>query len=293
MTTNMGFWDRTWSLVGMTFDVIKKDREMLLFPILAGIFSVIYSVAMLFPTVISHFLEAAGTSSFVWGPAQWASTFATYFGLAFITTFFNVCVVYTTKVRLSGGDATFGDSISFALSRFSRIFIWALVSASVGMLFRAIENTAQNVKGIGGILLSMVRSIFSAAWTVLTLFVVPAMVYHDLGPIGALKSSAETLRQTWGESLVRHYGMGFASFLFIALGVLGGVGVGFGMSAGLPSTIGLVLLGLIGVYILGVVLVFNVANSVFNTALYHYASTRQVPQGFTADTMQGAFTANV
>ena len=41
--------------------------------------------------------------------------------------------------------------------------------------------------------------------------------------------------------------------------------------------------------ILGVVLVFNVANSVFNTALYHYAASRQVPQGFSPEVLQGAF----
>ena len=32
---------------------------------------------------------------------------AAYWGLAFIATFFNVCVVYTRKTRFEGGDATF------------------------------------------------------------------------------------------------------------------------------------------------------------------------------------------
>jgi hypothetical protein len=289
----MGIWDRTWSVVGMTFDVIKKDREMLLFPLLAGIFSAIFSFAMLFPTIFTHLMETVGAPEFVWGPAQWAASFATYFGLAFITTFFNVCVVYTTKVRLSGGDATFGDSISFALSRIGRIFVWALISATVGMLLRALENSAKNIKGIGGFLLGIIRSMLSAAWTVLTLFVIPAMVYNDMGPFDAIKSSAETLKKTWGESLARHFGMGLASFLFIFLGLMAAIGVFFGLSAGLSGTVAMVLFALIGLYILGVVLVFNVANAVFNTALYHYATTRQVPQGFTSDVVQGAFTANV
>lgn len=285
----MNFWDRTWALTRMTFDVIKKDNEMLLFPLLAAISSVLFSLAMLFPTVITHLLNS-GEGSLVWGPLQYAATFATYFGLSFIATFFNTCVVYTTRVRLSGGDATFGQSLSFAFSRIGRIAAWSLVAASVGLLLSMLENAARNAKGVGGILISILRSILATAWNIVTLFVVPAMVYQDLGPIDAIKSSMETLKNTWGESLARHYGMGLASFLFTLPGIIGAFLVIFGMSAGLPVGLGIGLLALIGVYILGVALVFNVANAVFNTALYHYATSRQVPVGFSPEVLQGAFT---
>lgn len=284
----MNFWDRTWALTRMTFDVIKKDNEMLLFPLLAAVCSVLFSVAMLFPTVITHLLNDGG--SFVWGPLQLAATFATYFGLAFITTFFNTCVVYTTRVRLSGGDATFGESVSFAFSRIGRIISWSLLAASVGLLLSMLENAARNAKGVGSILLSILRGLLATAWNVVTLFVVPAMVYQDLGPIDAIKSSMDTLRNTWGESLARHYGMGLASFLFTLPGILGAVLVVVAMGGGLPAGAGIALLAVLGLYILGVALVFNVANAVFNTALYHYATSRQVPAGFSPEVLQGAFT---
>jgi hypothetical protein len=272
----------------MTFDVIKKDNEMLLFPLLAAICSVLFSVAMLFPTVITHLLNDGG--SFVWGPLQLAATFATYFGLAFITTFFNTCVVYTTRVRLSGGDATFGQSVSFAFSRIGRIISWSALAASVGLLLSMLENAARNAKGVGSILLSILRGLLATAWNVVTLFVVPAMVYQDLGPIDAIKSSMDTLRNTWGESLARHYGMGLASFLFTLPGILGGVLFVVAMGSGLPVGVGVAMLAAVGLYILGVALVFNVANAVFNTALYHYATSRQVPAGFSPEVLQGAFT---
>jgi hypothetical protein len=284
----MNFWDRTWALTRMTFDVIKKDNEMLLFPLLAAICSVLFSVAMLFPTVITHLLNDGG--SFVWGPLQLAATFATYFGLAFITTFFNTCVVYTTRVRLSGGDATFGQSVSFAFSRIGRIISWSALAASVGLLLSMLENAARNAKGVGSILLSILRGLLATAWNVVTLFVVPAMVYQDLGPIDAIKSSMDTLRNTWGESLARHYGMGLASFLFTLPGILGGVLIVVAMGSGLPVGVGVAMLAAVGLYILGVALVFNVANAVFNTALYHYATSRQVPAGFSPEVLQGAFT---
>lgn len=283
----MDFWERTWALTRMTFDVIKKDQEMLLFPLLAAISSIVFSVAMLFPTVIVHLLNDG--DSLVFGPLQAAATFATYFGLAFITTFFNTCVVYTTRVRLSGGDATFGQSLSFAFSRLGNIAAWSLLSASVGLLLSMLENAARNAKGFGSILLSILRGLLATAWNVVTLFVVPAMVYQDLGPIDAIKASMNTLQSTWGESLARHYGMGLAQFLFVLPGVVGIFITVLLLSSGVPPALGVLLFALIGLYILGVVLVFNVANSVFNTALYHYAASRQVPQGFSPEVLQGAF----
>jgi len=73
-----------------------------------------------------------------------------YLGLSFIATFFNVCVVYTTKTRFEGGDATFFDSIKFALSKLHLIFAWSLVSATVGLLLHALDQVAQRAGLVGG-----------------------------------------------------------------------------------------------------------------------------------------------
>ena len=70
--------------------------------------------------------------------------FLTYLGLAFIATFFNVCVVYTTKKRFEGGNATFGESVEFAFSKIHLIFAWSLVAATVGLLLRILDNIADN-----------------------------------------------------------------------------------------------------------------------------------------------------
>ena len=43
------------------------------------------------------------------------------------------------------------------------------------------------------------------------------------------------------------------------------------------------------VYMMAVILVFNVANTVFNTALYVYADKGRAPTGFSPEVMRGAF----
>jgi hypothetical protein len=144
--------------------------------------------------------------------------------------------------------------------------------------------------GVGEMVVNMIRSMLGMVWSIVTLFVVPAMVYHDLGPVDAIKKSTETIRATWGESLIRHYGMGLiqALFFFLGLGLTAGLLV---VLAGLLDTTGTIIAVAFGaVYFLGLVLVFNCANTVFNTALYAFAQDGKAPQGFDTELLQGTFT---
>ncbi len=282
----MNMFERSWSTAKTSFGVIWQDKELLLFPVIAAILSTLFSLAMLFPTFISQMLE--GVAGVEFGPLQFAALFVTYLGLGFITTFSNVCVVHTTRVRLSGGNATFFQSIGFALSKSHRILAWSVLVATVGLLLRAITNAAENSGAVGKFLLSLLETILSAAWTVVTIFVVPAMVFHDLGPIDAIKKSADTLKRTWGESIVGNWGLGFVSFLMVLPGIVGITG-GFAIVASDAPKVGLALIAGSSVWLVLAWLVIGVAKMVYSTALFMYAESGAAPQGFSGDALGNAF----
>src|SRR6187399_2242693 len=120
----MNAFSRSWMITKLTFGVINKDRELLGFAFLSFFFSTVFSIAMIFPSVLPALMEN-GFEKESLEVYQYIILFLTYFGLAFIATFFNVCVVYTTKTRFEGGNATFGESFSFAMSRIPVIFKWS------------------------------------------------------------------------------------------------------------------------------------------------------------------------
>jgi membrane-anchored glycerophosphoryl diester phosphodiesterase (GDPDase) len=285
----MGSWDRSWSITRTSFSIIRKDSEMLWFPILAGLFSLLFSAALIVPTFVLDLAQQAGGERMVVGPLQYVVLFVTYFGLSFIATFFNVCVVFTTRVRLSGGDATFMDSVKFAFSRIHLIAGWSLVSASVGVLLRALDSVAQRSGLAGKILLMILRAILATAWSIMTVFVIPAMVYRDLGPFDAIKDSAETLKRTWGEALTTYWGVGLASFV-CALPCIGLIVGGVALVSQVPAA-GVALIGVGILALLAVSLVFGVAGTVWRTVLYHFATSGTVPEGYDASTLQSAFVA--
>ena len=284
----MGRFARSWQITKITFAVIQQDKEMLAFPMLAGVFSLLFTTALLFPTVIVQLLAETGDTSVAFGLVEYICLFVVYLGLAFISTFFNTCVVYTTKVRFSGGDATFMESIRYALSKVGRIFAWSMLAATVGILLRALDQAGRSMGGAGQVVLKIFRSILGMIWSVVVIFVIPVMVYEDVGPFDAVKRSATTLRNTWGESLIRHLGLGFVSGICTFLGIILSIGL-VALLSPLGQTGLVVAIALSVTYFLAMFLVFSCANTVFNTALYVYASESQSPTGFAPDVLEGAF----
>ena len=282
----MNILSRSWNITKPTFSVIWQDKEMLLFPFFATIASMLYVAAILVPSGVLQVLgdsDAAGAS---WGGLEYTILFFAYIGLAFIATFFNVCGVYTTKTRFEGGDATFLDSIRFGMSKIGIIFQWSLLAATIGLALAMLERLAERLGGVGGIIVKIIRSVLGMVWSVVTLFVVPVLVYENASPTQAVRRSKDILKKTWGESLARAFGLGIIQFLCI----LAVIGITLGLLTLAPKGLGTFLVvALGGLSSLCIILVFNVANTVFNTALYVYASTGEEPAAFDAEILVSAF----
>ena len=275
----MNVISRSWEITKLTFSVIGQDKEMLFFPFFASIASVLVVAAIFIPTGVLQVFGEGDVSGGAWGAVEYSILFVVYFGLAFIATFFNVCVVYTTKTRFQGGDATFMESIRYGISKIVIIFQWSLLAATVGLALSILERIAERLGGVGGIVVQIIRSVLGMGWSVVTLFVVPVLVYENVSPTQAVRRSKDILKKTWGESLARTFGLGAIQFLSIltVIGITAGLGT---LAPQGPWT--LLVLALGGLCALSVILVFNVANIVFNTALYVYANTGEEPTAFDA-----------
>ncbi|MCB9359653.1 hypothetical protein H6503_07010 [Candidatus Woesearchaeota archaeon] len=280
-------FERSWEITKLTFGVIKEDKEMILYPILSTFFSLLFIVAMVLPSI--GFQAFAEMTKGIADPIVYSVTFLIYLGLAFIATFFNVCVVYTAKERFKGNNATLASSFKFAVSKAHLILAWSMLSATIGVIFRAIERASQRLGAAGQITVAIANSILGMIWSIVTLFVVPAMVYNDLGPIAAIKKSVSALKKTWGESLVRYYGLGMIQFALLMVGILVGIGAII-ITASIPLLL-LTSVIILVLYIVVLVLVFSIANTVFNTALYEFAETGKIPKGYNKEVMQNSFHA--
>lgn len=184
---------RSWSLVKASASVLNADKELMIFPVLSGIASLITGVIFFLP------LTFVGGQSFE--VVGYIALFLFYFASSFVVVFFNSALVGAALIRLDGGDPTVADGLRIARERLPLILQWSLLAATVGMLMRGLRERS-------GAVGSFVMGLIGVAWNVATFLIVPVLVTRDLGPIDALKESAALLKKTWGEQIAGNVGIG-------------------------------------------------------------------------------------
>ena len=268
----MGRLSNTIALAKASWKVLKADKELLLLPIMSMVSTVIVAASFLVPLFVVGGLgeELAG--------ADYVVLAAMYFTLAFVTIFFTAALVHAADERLRGGDPTLGSALRGARRRIRRILPWAIVSATVSLILRAIEERA-------GFIGRIVAGLAGGAWSVVTFLVIPILVLEDIGVGDAIKRSGSLFKRTWGENIAAQVGFGLLGFLaFLPAVALIVVSAGAGEAAlGIAIVVGVLWMGT-------VVVVLAALNGIFQAALYHYAVDGQVPgEYFSPQTFAGAF----
>jgi hypothetical protein len=256
----MGKISRGWALTKLSFKVIGKDKEILLFPIISGIALVLMAASFFGVYFFAFGLENMN----VYLLAAFFVVF--YFVSAFVIVFFNVALVSCAMLRLEGGDPTFSYGIKMASSRLKYIAQWALLSATVGLVLQAISSRS-------GIVGKMIIGLFGFAWSVATYFVVPIIAFEQIGPFKAIKRSAEVLKSSWGEALISNLGLGL---IFIGLALLGMIPliIGFVIGGLVAMIVGVIIV----VYWLSIAVLASAVSGVILTALYRYGTTGKLSE---------------
>jgi Family of unknown function (DUF6159) len=278
----MGRIARSWELVKQSFAILKSDKELMLLPIASAISCVVVSVVILAGGALA-FLPEIKTSLATnarWqpnDPRMWVCLFVFYLANYFVIVFFNVALVSAASSRLAGGQVTINDGLQAAWERKGRIFEWALLAATVGILLRMME---ERMSWIGRLVVRLI----GVAWTLASYFVVPVLAAEDLGPVEALKRSAHVFRETWGEKVVGGFSFGLIFMLLalpaIALPLLGAA---LSPAAMVVGSVVMVLYWLL----LGVV--SAATEGIFTAALYRYAITKQASAGFRLENLSMAW----
>lgn len=275
----MSFFSRLsngWELAKTSFDTINHNRSLLLFPV----FSVISLVLVL--------ATFAGSSFFLFGDQIQAAVdsedqelsnllaisavFLYYLINYFVIVYFNSALIYCAARILKGEQTDLSDGLSFANSRIGKIFGWSLLSATVGTLLQVLQQTGK----IG----QFVSSLFGAAWSILTFFAVPVLIFEDKSVFDTVRASGRMMREKWGESLAATVSFGIFHFL----GILLAIGLGILLVAVHPA------LGIV-VGILTVLLVSTIASTaqtVFVAAVYNHV-TGSPTGNFDGETLDSVF----
>ena len=262
-------------LAKASWGILMDDKKLLLFPILSGIITLLVVISFILPII----LTGSGLELTTLGPvSSLIVLFLFYLVSYFVVIFFNVGLISCVHARLQGKEMTVSEGLGNAARHLTSIFIWAVIAATVGLILRMIEDRA-------GLVGQIATAIIEGMWTLVTLFVLPVMIFEEKGVGTSIKESFSLFKKTWGESAIGSLSI---AIVFMAIGA---VGVILLIAAFFSGNAILIMAGIALFVILIAVLsvLYSAMQGIFMVTLYTYAKTGTVPSAFRKDLIEGAF----
>ena len=267
----------TWQIMGASWQILKRDKELLLFAVASAVCCAVVLVSFAIPIILA---DGHGQPAEESGRAQevlfYGVLFLFYFCNYFVITFFNAAIIACAVKRMGGGEPTFRDGLGYAFGVLPQIAGWALVSATVGLVLRIIEDRSEKAG-------RLVAGLLGMAWTLVTFLVVPVLVVEKKGPIASFRKSTALLKKTWGEQLVGGFSFEFLFFL-LALPAVAIAALGFMIG---PAAF-VICIVLAVLYLLSLALIQSTLHAIFRGVLYAYAETGNVPDAFPREILTDA-----
>lgn len=273
-------FSRSWGLVKASGAVLNANKRLMVFPVLSSLCTLIVAASFLLPAYASGTFTHLDRGHMTPGSA--ALLFVFYLVQYFIVIFFNSALVGAALIYLRGGSPTVSDGLGIAMSKLPSIFGYAVISATVGMVLRAIQERA-------GFIGRWIAGLLGVAFTLATFLVVPVLVNKDVGPVDAVKESAQLLKRTWGENLIGNVGIGLAFGLLTILVVLAGMALVFLAISTHSVSVVVATVALCIAAVLTLAVIQGALHGIYSAAVYRYAEEGDAGIGFDKALVADAF----
>ena len=280
-----------------SFAVLKQYPKLAILPVMSGTIFLIVAGAIL-ASLMPQFGSVHFASNSIWkwlgsdqGPGIlfYVSAFGVLFVMTAVAIFFNVALIHCALRALAGEEPSIRAGLKAAVALLPQILGWALVATTIGFVLNMITDTLKDYLGfLGGLL----GGLLEFSWAVITYFVVPVLVTEKVGPITAVKRSASILRAKWGELLAGEARIGLLGMLFFLLSALvfaGGAALVFSKGATAMAGIGVILMVIGVLAAITSMVVVSTLSTIFQSGVYLYATTGQVPASLDRELVESAF----
>lgn len=271
-TPSEGRIARSWRLTRAAWDVVREDRSLLL---LAGVSVIAGGLGLALIFVLAGSFNGGRLDG---GKLALFAVILAY-PLTFVSVFLNTAIAAAAAAALGGRHLSLGEALAVPLRKIGQVALWSLIAAVVGAI---LEQLASRLP-LGGVAARLV----GVGWSLASLFAIPIIALEDCSAPEALRRSARTVKQRWGETIGGSLIIGAWAGI-AALGVI----VVFAVAIAAAShTVAvrdaLIVLGVLA--IAAVVALQIVVRQTFSVALYRYATDGAVPGQFSERDLQSPF----
>jgi len=232
---------RSYELARASFGVLKRDKEILLLPCMAGVIMFITLIAASLALI-----NSLSSSGMLFIQLFICSIIIVPLFFAFLAAFFQAAVVGCAFIRLEGDNPNIRDGLKVAIRNALPLLQWAIIGAIVGALLEAIRTLLNALSSESGRLnypskLSHLSSFtnfsdeevglgdiiaggLGLAWAAATFLVIPVIIQERVSVVRAIARSAKLVKEVWSETFMLSLGFGA---LFVFVGLSGGLAIAF------------------------------------------------------------------
>jgi hypothetical protein len=210
------------------------------------------------------------------GSVKTALTFLFYVLSYYFIIFMNTALVGTVLLMMEGKQPQLADGFRMAWRRKGVILGYAVVVATIGMLFRYIFRRLGWLSGVVNPIVQrmLVFTVIGVAWHVVPYLIVPILIVEHLGPWQAVQRGSQLIKQAWGEDIIMYA----SAWLILALpvilaAVIGIPMIGWAMSTLDPVTITLTVFA-VSMVVLTLFILNMALDGVFSAVVYRYAADK-------------------
>lgn len=278
----------SWELAKECWRVLMLDKEMLAFPLLSTLTTIIVLSILAYPIWALGYFEQAETIHIDMTNLFSASVILSWLLVTIVPTyicyviftFFNSGLITCAFIRLCGDDPVLADGFHVAWKRLPKILTWSILAASVGLLLRLF-------KGRNNMLRSLIGGTLELGWRVASFFAIPVIVAEEKGAVDALKRSGNLIKKNWGEALTLEVGLSVLAYpvmapIFIIVGLCA-------YSWQAMPLLSAVIIVMCLIYTFIVSLVFSTLDAIAKAALYMVATGDQMPENFNNELLETIF----
>ena len=266
-----------WELTKKAWSVVRREPKLLRLPIIGGALAILVAIVIGGPGL---WIAASDNDDAVL--VGYALIAVAAYLASFVVIYWNVVLASAANDALTGRVPDLAAARRVARSHIGAIAGWALISAVVSLLVNALRDR-------GGAAGNILGAVGAAAWGFVTFLVVPVLALEGIGPVAAVKRSANLVKERWGQQVTGNVVIGgFAALVTIAgaiVAVLGGALLFTGTAGAVAGAV-LIAIGVL-VAIAGSV-VAGATRGVFGVALYHFSADNEVVGPFTDRELAGA-----
>ncbi len=266
---------RSWRLTRASLRIVRNDRALFALALLSTVLGAA-AMAIVFG-LTGVFAHGAGGSRD--GRGALAALILAY-PLTFMSVFFNTAIVAAASAALDGRRMSVGEALTVPARRLGQVALWALIATLMGVVLEQILRRLP----FGG---SLAARLVGLAWSLASIFAIPALVLEDRPATQCLQRSAQLVKQRWGEGVAGNVIVtAWMVVVMIPLTIL--FIVAFVASSGHTAAL-IVVIAVGALTLLGIAALAAVVRQTFAVALYRYATTDSAPGPFDERDLRAPF----